>query len=200
MGGALRWEQFGLLAGLAVLASPARALLVSPARLSAIHPASGAACSLRMAADPEELDGASTKEKRRGGRKGILWNRVRNRVKKDDLTPAPIGESVEVITKEIDQVLADRRKRLNVKLKTSLKRFRTEVSLAPSTPLPPSPPLSTPSPPPSAFSQALPHRGQPRLAPTLTLSTSPVSHPHRSPRPRPSPSPSPSPWAGHLRG
>mgnify|MGYP004178195437 CR=1 FL=1 len=117
-----------LLAGLAVLASPARALLVSPARLSAIHPASGAACSLRMAADPEEPDGASTKEKRRGGRKGILWNRVRNRVKKDDLTHAPIGESVEVITKEIDQVLADRRKRLNVKLKTSLKRFRTEVT------------------------------------------------------------------------
>ena len=190
-----------LLAGLAVLASPARALLVSPARLPAIRHASGAACGLRMAADPEEPGGVSTEEKQRGSRKkGILWNRVRNRVRQDDLKRAPIGESVEVITKEIDQVLADRRKRLNVKLKTSLKRFRTEVSLAPSTPLPPSPPLSTPYPPPSAFSQALPHRGQPRLAPTLTLSTSPVSHPHRSPRPRPSPSPSPSPWAGHLRG
>lgn len=122
-------SQFGLLAGLAVLASPARALLVSPAQLPAIHPASGAACGLRMAADPEEPDGEEKRHRRRKG-KGILWNRVRNRVREDDLTQAPIGESVEVITKEIDQVLADRRKRLNVKLKTSLKRFRTEVSLA----------------------------------------------------------------------
>ena len=117
-----------LLAGLAVLASPARALLVSPARLPAIRPASGAACGLRMAADHEEPDGASTEETERGSRKkGILWNRVRNRVREDDLKRAPIGESVEVITKEIDQVLADRRKRLNTKLKTSLTRFRTEV-------------------------------------------------------------------------
>jgi predicted site-specific integrase-resolvase len=82
-----------------------------------------------MAADPEEPDGEEKRHRRRKG-KGILWNRVRNRVREDDLTQAPIGESVEVITKEIDQVLADRRKRLNVKLKTSLKRFRTEVSLA----------------------------------------------------------------------
>ena len=96
-----------LLAGLAVLASPARALLVSPARLPAIRPASGAACGLRMAADPEEPDGASTEETERGSRKkGILWNRVRKRVREDDLKRAPIGESVEVITKEIDQVLA----------------------------------------------------------------------------------------------
>ena len=117
-----------LLAGLAVIASPARALLVSPARLPAIRHASGAACGLRMAADPEEPGGVSTEEKQRGSRKkGILWNRVRNRVRQDDLKRAPIGESVEVITKEIDQVLADRRKRLDVKLKTSLKRFRTEV-------------------------------------------------------------------------
>ena len=117
-----------LLAGLAVLASPARALLVSPARLPAIRPASGAACGLRMAADHEEPDGASTEETERGSRKkGILWNRVRNRVREDDLKRAPIGESVEVITKEIDQVLADRRKRLNTQLKTSLTRFRTEV-------------------------------------------------------------------------
>lgn len=115
-----------LLAGLAVIAPPARALLVSPARLPAIRPASGAACGLRMAADPE--DGASTEEAERGSsKKGILWNRVRDRVREDDLKRAPIGESVEVITKEIDQVLADRRRRLNTKLKTSLKRFRTEV-------------------------------------------------------------------------
>lgn len=146
--------QFGLLAGVLVLASPARALLVCPARLPAIHPASGAACGPRMAADPEEPDGALTGTGK-GRRKGILWNRVRNRVREDDLTHAPIGESVEVITKEIDEVLANRRKRLNVKLKTSLKRFRTEVSVAPAPAPSPSPthsPSLTPSSVPSTAS------------------------------------------------
>lgn len=107
-----------------------------------------------MAADPEEPDGALTGTGK-GRRKGILWNRVRNRVREDDLTHAPIGESVEVITKEIDEVLANRRKRLNVKLKTSLKRFRTEVSVAPAPAPSPSPthsPSLTPSSVPSTAS------------------------------------------------
>ena len=110
----------GWVPSLLLLSTPVHSYLVSTPRPHAFHAASGAACSVRMAADPEEPGGGRK-------RRGILWSRVRNRVREVD-EHAPIGESVDVITKEIDEVLAARRKRLNVKLKTSLKRFRTEVT------------------------------------------------------------------------
>jgi digalactosyldiacylglycerol synthase len=101
---------------LSALLAPAHTLLVRVPLRGHVCPLSQ--CGVRMTAEPEEPG-----QKRRG----ILWPRIRNKVSELD-EHATIGESVEVITDEVDAVLAARRKRLDRKLKTSLKRFRTEVT------------------------------------------------------------------------
>jgi hypothetical protein len=101
---------------LSALLAPAQTLLVRVPLRGHVCPLSQ--CGVRMTAEPEEPD-----QKRRG----ILWPRIRNKVSELD-EHATIGESVEVITDEVDAVLAARRKRLDRKLKTSLNRFRTEVT------------------------------------------------------------------------
>ena len=89
---------------LLLLVAPGRSLLVLPARWPASC-APARPCNLQMATEHHE-------EEENTGRKrlGILWPRLRSRVSELD-DDAPLGENVEVITKEIDAVLASRRKR-----------------------------------------------------------------------------------------
>ena len=56
-------------------------------------------------------------------RQGLVWRRARSKVQSD----APLAESATAVKSEIDQVIIERRKLLDNKLKSSLKRVRSEM-------------------------------------------------------------------------
>ena len=80
------------------------------------------AASLRMCTEP------GTVEEKEKSRQGVLWARVRERLKRDKGVDATTFETisplVEGVSEEIEQAVAARRRRLDAKLGSSLRTFK----------------------------------------------------------------------------
>ena len=112
-----------------MLVAPASALVLPSLR--SLQPAVRAhPCSPTMLERPNAdadtmLERPETDVDTPSRQRGLLWGRLRGKVKVQP--DAPLDESATVLKTEIDQVISARRKLLDTKLKVSLSRVRSEV-------------------------------------------------------------------------